>query len=454
MNFRLAPLPIALLLCAVATGAGAAEATVDANTVIATPLPGRTLEDFFTAALNNNPELNIARERWSVMTARKDQTNGQLLPQITANANVSDNARTESGRPELSYTGERYTLQLSQVLFNWSAFAARGQAYALEDQSEAEYYAQVAQLLTEVADAYLGVLQNEDALASIESEFDAMENQVNRIQQLFDLQLARVTDLYDAQARLAAIGAERVTIESELALARENLRAVSGLEAGDLARLPEEITVVPLQDGLDVWLDRTRTNNRLIEARQLALEAADKQVSRQRGAHMPRVSLIVQHQQTNTGFDNIPLPNRTENNYVGIDFSMPIFSGGATRAGVREAQSMRSIAANELRQVELDIIEQTRNAFLLVRAGEARIQAGQALAESTDTSYTAMLEGFELGTVTSVDVLNALRDRFRAERDLQEARYDHIRAGLALRRDAGVLTADDVRGISEMLNAR
>jgi outer membrane protein len=451
MNLRLAALPLALMLSA-GTCAYAAE-IVDSTNVIATQLPGRTLEDFFTAALNSNPELNIARERWAVMTARKAQATGQLLPQITALANVSDNERTESGRGPVDYTGERYTLQLSQVLFNWSAFAARGQASLLEDQSEAEYYAQVAQLLTEVADAYLGVLQGEDAMRSIESEYEAMNNQVNRIQQLFNLQLARVTDLYDAQARLAAIQANRVTIEADLALARGKLRAVSGLEAGELARLPEEITVAPLQDGLDAWLTRTRENNRIIEARQLALQAADKQVSRQRGARMPRLSLVVQHQQTNTGFDNIPM-NRAENNYIGVDFALPLYAGGATTAGVREAQSMRNIAANELRQVELNIIEQARTSFLLVRAGEARIEAGRALAESTDTSYTAMLQGFELGTVTSVDVLNALRDRFSAERDLQSARYDHIRAGLALRRDAGVLTADDVRSISDMLNVR
>jgi outer membrane protein len=454
MTFRFAPVSIALLLCA-ATGVGAAEQQEpDARSVAATQVPGSTLEDFFTAALNSNPQLNIARERWNVFSARKDQANGQLLPQVTAIANVSDNERTEASRPELSYTGERYTLQLSQVLFNWGAFAARGEAYLLEDQSEAEYYAQVAQLLTEVADAYLGVLQGEDALRSVDSELEAMMNQVNRIQQLFDLQLARVTELYDGQARLAAIEAERVRIDAELALAREKLRAVSSLEAGALARLPEEITIMPMQDSLQVWLDRARENNRLIQARALALQAADKQVSRERGAYMPRVSLVVQHQRTNTGFDNTPLPARTENNYVGIDFSVPLFAGGSARAGVREAQSLRNIAANELQQMELDVIERTRNAFLLVKAGEARIEAGQALESFSDTSYTAMLEGFELGTVTSVDVLNALRDRFRAERDLQAARYDHIRAGLALRRDAGVLTAEDVRSISDLLNVR
>jgi outer membrane protein len=453
MNSKLVPFALTLLLGAFAT-ATAAEREADNNTVVAS-VPGSTLEDFFTAALNYNPELNIARERWNVFSARKDQSNGQLLPQITANANVSDNTRTATGERDSTYTGERYTLQLSQVLFNWQAFAARSQAYLLEDQSEAEYYAQVAQLLTDVADSYLQVLQSEDALRSLDSELEAMSNQEARIQQLYDLQLARITDLYDSQARLAAIEADRVTAEANLALSREQLRAVSGVEAGALARLPADIAVQPLQSAVEEWLERARSNNRLIEARALALRAADKQVSRQRGAHMPRVSLIVQQQRTNTGFDNILLQSgKTDSNYVGLDFSMPLFSGGAVRAGVREAQSQRNIAASELRMAELQIIEQTRTDYLLVKAGEARINAGRVLAESTDTSYTAMVEGFELGTVTNVDVLNALRDRFRAERDLQVARYEHIRAGLALRRDAGVLTADDIRSVSELLNVR
>jgi outer membrane protein len=443
-----------LLVALLCVGATAPRHVLAAETTAVVPASaGTRLEDFLAAALEYSPELNISRERWNIFTARKDQANGQLLPQVNASANVSDTTREQKGMPEQQYTSERYSVQLSQVLFNWQAFAARSQAYLLEDQSEAEYYAQLAQLLTEVSDYYLDVLQAEDTLTSIEAELEATTNQVERVQGLYDLQLARITDLYDAQAQLSAIDSERVIAESELALAREQLRAISGLEAGDLARLPETISVEPLQDSLDVWLERSRNNNQIIEARALALQASEKEISRRRGAHMPRVSLVVQGQQSNTGYDNVFI-GRADTSYIGIDFSVPLFAGGAIRAGVHEAQSQRNIAASELRQAQLEIIQQTRSAYLQVKSGEARIEAGRALAEATDTSYTAMQEGFDLGTVTSVDVLVALRDRFRAQRELQVARYDHIRAGLALRRDAGVLTADDIRGISALLNAR
>jgi outer membrane protein len=416
------------------------------------PLPiGNSLEDFYKAALESSPFLNIAQERWNISSARKDAINGQLLPQISATANISDNDRKSFGVTR-TYDGERFAVQLNQVLFNWSAFAARKKAYLQEDASEAEYYARLAGLLTEVADKYLSVLQAEDALGSIDSQLEAMTNQVNQIESLYARQLVRITDLYDAQARLAAIQAERVNLESALIISREGLRALTNLEAGELSRLPEEITITPLEGELSDWIDRTRQNNQMIESRNFAYQAAQQQVSEQRGAYLPKVSLVLQQADSNTGFDN-QLVDDYETTYIGLDVQVPLFAGGTRRASVREAVSLRSIAQSELRQTQLDMIESARTAYLQVKTGESRINAARVLAESTATSYEAMQRGFELGTVTSVDLLNALRDRFQAERELQRARYDHIRADLVLRREAGELTAEDLLRISNLLES-
>ncbi len=411
---------------------------------------GRTLEDFFTAALNTNPNLSAARARWSIGTARKDAMNGQFLPQVNASANLSDNQRTSLGE-DSEYKGKRYSLQVSQVLFNWEAYAARQQAYLLEDQTEAEYYLELAKLLTDVADKYLSVLQAEDALLSVNAELDAMTNQINQIETMYGLQLVKITDLYAAQARLAAVGAEHVDVESNLAVSREALRAIADLPVGNLARLPVAIEVPQLDGDLNEWLSRANANNRQIAASSFALQRADKAVSQERGAYLPRASLVFQQQLSDIGFENVRL-SESETSYVGIDFSVPLFAGGSNRAAVREATSRRSIAESELKQIQLDTTAKTRIAYLQVKSGESRINAARTLAESTTTSYTAMQRGFELATVTSVDVLNALRDQFRAQRDLQKARYDHIRANLVLRREAGILTAADLLNVSGLLN--
>lgn len=415
---------------------------------------GYTLEDFFTAAIDYSPRLRIAEERWNIGTSRKKGYTGQLLPQINANGSISDNTQEQRARDLRSkYRGERYSVQLTQVLFNWQVFARRGKASLLEDQAEAEYYAELAWLLADVADKYFTVLAAEDAVSSIDAEFNAMTNQLTQIQRLYDLQSVQITDLYAAQARLASVQAEQLDLISQLALTREQLRSATGVNVGPLFRLDEDIVVPSVEDSVNQWLERARSGNMQIRARQYAVEAAEKGISEQRGAYMPRVTFIAQQQISDIGYDNTPQVARTDTSYIGLDVSIPIFAGGTNRASVHEAKSQYSIAKNELRQVELEIVERTRTAYLQAKSSETRILAAQKVQESTALSYTAMQRGFELGTVNSVDVLNALRDRFRAERDLQSTRYDHIKYSLFLKREAGTLSADDLLDVGNWLVA-
>ena len=147
---------------------------------------GSTLEDFFSAAVEFSPTLKIAEEGLNIGSARRRAANGRLLPQVSARASISDNRNESQGRAQQTFDGERFSVQLTQTLFNWQAFAARSQAYLIEDQLEAEYYGELANLLTEVAEKYFNVLQSTDALESIASELEAVSNQLDQIQSLYD----------------------------------------------------------------------------------------------------------------------------------------------------------------------------------------------------------------------------------------------------------------------------
>jgi len=407
-----------------------------------TGITGTTLEDFFSAAIEYSPQLKIAEERLNIGAARTSAAKGQLLPQLRANASRSDNRRNALGQ-EQTFDGERYSITLTQVLFNWQAFSARNEASLLEDQFEAEYFGELAFLLTDVAEKYFDVLLASDALNSIASEFDAVSNQLDQIQSMYDRQLAQITDLYQAQASLAAVEAQQLQLQTELAMRREALRSASGVESGDLYRLSDEANIPPLENSINYWVQQAEENNHQIRAREYAVEAADKRIDQRRGAYMPQVNFIVQRQDSDVGFDNRP-QDRTDNTYIGLDVTIPLYAGGSNRAGVREATSQRRIAESELRQVQLQANERVRSAYLQVQSAATMIEAARKLLESTELTSTAMQRGFELGAVTNVDVLNALRDQFRAERDLQRTRYDHVKFLLLLKREAGQLSADDM----------
>jgi outer membrane protein len=411
---------------------------------------GRTLEDFFSAALTYSPKLNIAAEQLKIGTARKSAANSQLLPQVSANANVSDNTRNTSTLRQ-TFDGNRYSLRLSQTLFNWQAFAARSRAYLREDIAEIEYYGALTLLLTDVAEKYFNALEARDALTSIAGELEATQNQLQQIEQLYSRQLAQITDLYQAQASVADIESQQIQLQSRLAQEYEVLRSVSGIQAGELHFLGETVIIPPLEENLHYWVTSAGAQNHLIKSKELELEEADKAISQERGAYFPKVSLIIQRQDSDVGFDNRPL-DRSDNTFIGVDVSIPLYAGGGNRARISEAKSMKEIAASELKQAQLEVNERVRAAYFQLEAGNAIISAANKLVESTNLNATAMQLGFELGAVTSVDVLAALRDQYRAERDLQRVRYEHIKSLLMLKREAGTLTPADVIEISGWLS--
>ena len=431
-------------------------ATAAAHAAEENPLAaGETLEEFFTAAIEYSPRLRIAEESRNVVSARKRMATGNLLPQLNAASSITENRRSSIdpffGFESLRvFDGERNYLRLSQTLFNWQAFSTRKQAGLTEDQVEAEYYYELAYLLTDVAERYFNVLQAQDGLESIAAELEAVSNQSAQIESMYNLQLAQVTDLYRAQANVASVEAEQLRLETDLLAAQEALRAISGLEPGMLYTLRDEVEIPDIESDVEYWVELALENNQQIRARQFAEKVANERISERVGAYLPQVSLMALRQKSNLGFDNAPI-DQTDITYLGLDVTIPIYSGGTRTAQVREARSQHRIAEHELRQVELEAREVVRSSYLQSVAGDTLIAAAERLLESTELSATAMQQGLELGTVTTVDVFIALRDRFRAQRDLQRVRYDQIKAMLVLRREAGTLEAEDLLEVGEWL---
>ena len=185
-------------------------------------------------------------------------------------------------------------------------------------------------------------------------------------------------------------------------------------------------------------------------SKKLEVKTAEKSVSQRKGGYLPQVSLIVQRQDTDVGFDNMPMM-RSDNTFIGLDVSVPIYSGGSKRALLREAKSFEQIAISELRQVQLDVSARVRAAYLAVQGSSGVISAARKFLEFATLNADAMQTGFDLGATTSVDVLDALRDQYRAERELQRVRYDYIKSLLSLQKEAGTLNAKDLVKVSSWL---
>ncbi len=130
---------------------------------------------------------------------------------------------------------------------------------------------------------------------------------------------------------------------------------------------------------------------------------------------------------------------------------MPIFSGGATQSGVRQALAQRDIQQDTLEQQKRALDRNTRNAFQTVVAGISEVEARRLAVVSAQAAFDASQVGLEVGTRTVLDVVQNQRTLFAAQVEYVQARYNFLQNRLLLAQATGKLDVADLQDINRML---
>jgi outer membrane protein len=132
---------------------------------------------------------------------------------------------------------------------------------------------------------------------------------------------------------------------------------------------------------------------------------------------------------------------------VGLQFSMPVFAGGALESRYRQAVAQRNQAQQQLEATRREVEVNVREAHTQVTSGEMRVAALEQGLASAQTSLEAGELGREVGNRTNLDVLNLQQQVYDVKRDLADARYGYLLTQLKLAALAGELSESDLAGL-------
>lgn len=137
-----------------------------------------------------------------------------------------------------------------------------------------------------------------------------------------------------------------------------------------------------------------------------------------------------------------------------LQFSLPIYAGGSVTSRSREAgHRLDQAMQNEEEQRRL-VKRQTREAYNSVMSGISRVKALKQAVVSNEKALESTEAGYEVGTRTTVDVLNVRRGLFSARRNYARSRYDYIVDILKLKQAAGTVSVDDLNRINQWLGKK
>jgi outer membrane protein len=431
---------------------------------ILTVAQAENLVDIYKLAQFSDPAIKEAAANRSATLEAVPSARGFLLPQIDFDATYSDDT-SEGVRIgglggvnqifDNEQDGWRWNVQLRQTLFRWDQWVNLKKAGREVAQAEAEYMSASQDLMVRVATAYFDVLAAQDTLASEQTAKEAIGRQLEQAKKRFEVGLIAITDVQEAQASYDQAVATEISAKRNLASSREQLREIVGAYPTQLAGPKEAIPLVsPDPEDENAWVETARRQNFFVLASELGAEIAKDDYRVAKTGHYPTVDLVAGHTATdisgvgtNTGVGGTltsPIGTDSTQDSIQVQFAVPIFSGGTVSAGRREALYRYRAAAERYEGSVRQTEREARDAYLGVMAEISRVKALKQALKSRRTALQASEAGFQVGTRTTVDVLDQRRLLFIADVNYARSRYDYIINVLLLKQAAGTLNANDL----------
>ncbi|MGM3163080.1 outer membrane channel protein TolC [Dickeya undicola] len=410
----------------------------------------------YQQAKTTNPDLRSAAATRDAAFEKINEARSSLLPQLGLGADYTYTSGYRDRR-DINSNATSASLQLTQSIFNmslWRSLTLQEKQAGIQDVS---YQTSQQTLLLNTATAYFNVLRAIDSLSYVSAQKQSIYRELDQTTQRFNVGLVAITDVQNARAQYDSVLASEVTARNNLDNAMETLRQVTGQFYPQLAGLNIDRFSPQKPDAVNGLLKEAENRNLSLLSARLSQDLAREQIRSAESGHLPTLSLTASTGVTNTDFSGSRAVGDSFNNtyvgqnQVGLSFSLPIYSGGGTSSKVKQAQHSFVASSENMESAHRSVIQTLRSAHNNISASISSVNAYKQAVISAQSSLDAMEAGYQVGTRTIVDVLDATTTLYNAKQQLSGARYDYLINQLNLKQALGTLNEDDLRTLNAML---
>lgn len=410
----------------------------------------QTLEEALTMAYRTNPTISAERHRQDATRELKAQAWASALPRVQGTASYLKNHDDQTinsaalgggAAQSRTFDLETRTAGVSgeQPIFtgfrNYNAIRA---AKARVKAGDAQLALVEQDVLQRAASIYFEVVRDTAVFESTKNNVDVLLRQQREATVRFEVGEVTKTDVAQADARLAQSRAQLTTAQARLAVSRATFAEIIGQPPASLEKDP----VVPLVPvSLDEALAIAAQGSPAVVRAKMAEEASRRDVAVAKGAFSPTISLTASYQYAEEPSTFI---DRDEQFAYGARASIPIFLGGLNISRVREARALNDADRYHIEEAERRATAAVSGAWEQLMAARANIVSAKSQVEANALALNGVRREAQLGTRTTLDVLDAEQEYLNAEvsqataeRDARAATFQLLAAMGALGPDVG-----------------
>lgn len=403
-----------------------------------------TVTDAFHGAVAGSAELAVRRARLKAQRQDVPIALSEALPQIQFSATAGRVFRDD---PAFRQVGSqkreewRGAATGSQLLFGsgrvWSNYR---QARLQVESSEALYEEAFHTLLFDTVRVYADVRRARAVVSAVAQTLANLEQQREYVAANQRAGFLTMTDLAQAEARIAAGRSQSARAAADLIAAQRGYERIVGHLPGDLDA-PAGAAQLPQSE--EVALEQASRQRKILEAARQAVRAASAGIDAAHAVGRPRLSLEATSAIEND-FEGIAT-DRSIDDQVGLRLTIPFSAGGANWARVRQQRALRDAARQEATIALRDLEQSVAVAWAeLVAARVAVISSGEEV-RAAELALRGVRREQQNGLRAVIDVLDQEQGLLLAQLALARAERDATAAAHRLLFEVGGLDCESCR---------
>lgn len=401
----------------------------------------QSISQALAAAYDHAPELQAAVLDAKSSAERIVQAKSALMPNISASVSGGHGTSLIGGSWTEGSTSLNTSLDYGQNIFDSGATAAQIEA-ARAGAEVAELQIRTAEqsVLYQVIQAYMNVLSGRQLLALRQENITFFQAQLQSAQDRLDVGEGTRIDVAQAQARLAQVQAAYQASLGSVQSAEATFERLTGMRPQGLSTSHNYSNLIPRS--LDTAIADAEAGHPGILLAKAGIRAAQAGVDVAMAGFGPTAGISGSLGSSWTGPNGGVRDGITAQ--VGFRISVPIYSGGRTGSTVRQANLGQIKSEVDAMSAYDQIREAVIAAWTGIQSADAQISAAQAGVSSSNTVLDGVIQERDLGTRTTLDVLNAQADLTSARESLINASNGKVVATFALLSAMGRLTASEL----------
>ncbi len=384
--------------------------------LFACPIPSSEASDYLNQmslssivmfALDNNPDIKMAKEKVVQSSYMVDDAKAAYYPQVKLNAAWgrqynSPAGGVAAGKSQTNNSGEAM-LVVKQLLFDGFSTTQEIKAQkALSHSSKIQADIKIKKVLSECVKYYLDIFHYQRALMEVQAYYKSIENVVGVVSKLFEAGATSRASVDYTRARMAMAHSELTEARSSLNDAMSNLEYLTGNLPDFTAVAPDMLD--PENINLGFYVKYARENNVNMILNESNKRSVDHKINSEKGKLYPKLSfqLEVEEKENDGG-----KTGRTSSAAALLQLNYKIFDGFSRKANIGKVRSQykeleikdKKIMKRLKRDIKLSynqIISLQEN----IKATDLEIVSNESVKKINDVN-------FDLGDINIIDLIDS-----------------------------------------------